>query len=123
MKPEQLYCLNCNKEITRGKYCSDKCRMAYKRNPNKANTQPEQMVPKGEQTRTESESEQKVEHTKADQTFYDRSDSIIGKDYYIFDGPLHEETCLHCGDKFETHMPYLRFCSYRHYKDELGGRK
>ena len=40
-------CLNCNKEIgLRAKYCSDRCRMAY-------NRQPEQNIHEPEQTRTD----------------------------------------------------------------------
>ena len=40
-------CKQCGKDITKGKYCSDKCRMKY----NRANKQPEQ-------TRTELQPEQ-----------------------------------------------------------------
>ena len=42
-----MNCLNCNKELDnpRAKFCSDKCRMAYKRRTKQPEQQPEQIDP------------------------------------------------------------------------------
>ena len=52
-----MQCKQCNTELTGKKvYCNDACRMAYARNPNKVDAQPEhepeQMQPEHEQAAT-----------------------------------------------------------------------
>lgn len=125
MKPEKITCKNCGKQIDRGKFCSPRCKMAYRRSVTKEpqsvteSVTNETVTPKIEQSVTND-----LKLTKTDRTFYDRNDGpdehglpgIIGKDYYIFDDKLREEKCLQCGAGFKTHMAMLKFCSYDHYK-------
>lgn len=130
MKPDKNTCLNCKIEISgRAKYCSDKCRMAYGRNPNKVGSEPEQ---KGEQTQGEHEQittrtpepEQddfRAQLTKTDKTFYDRAMDVWGEPYYNFDWTKRESKCNFCGAKFSTELRLNRYCSYQHYSQSLKG--
>lgn len=121
MKPDEVTCQNCGKQIAKGKWCSDKCRMAFKRKPEQ---KPKPNTNKGEQTIPEQHSPNiRDSLTKTDQTFYDRAMRDFEKPYYNFSDELREEECLHCGDKFKTSMAMLRFCSYQHYSDALSGKK
>lgn len=125
MKPDNNKCLYCGIEISnKAKFCTDAHRKAYSRNSDKPNSDTDK-----EQVGQKSDIRDTL--TKTDKTFYDRNDGIdehgimgiVGKDYYYFDAPLRDEECLHCGDKFQTNMKMLRFCSLNHYKDALAGRK
>lgn len=129
MKPDRVVCQNCGKEIDRGKWCSDKCRMANKRTakPEQSTAKVEQNTNpntnKGEHLNPEQlENEQpeqdtfRASLTKTDKTFYDRAMRDFKNPYYNFDAELHEEKCLFCGEKFKTRLRMGRFCSYEHYK-------
>lgn len=132
MKPDKKTCLNCGKEIEGKKmYCDDACRMAFKRQPeqtsNPNTNKPEHLVP---EQPNPNKDEFRATLTKTDKTFYDRAirDFSGDKNYYRFtgdnnDGKLQERVCLNCGDKFKTLMPLLKYCSYEHYSETIGGKK
>jgi hypothetical protein len=76
-------CKQCSKELTgRKQYCNDACRMAFSRNPNKPNIEPEQIMSQPEQISQpeheqpeQSQSEQQpeqpsLEHYHANPTMY-----------------------------------------------------
>lgn len=129
MKPDKNTCLNCGKQIgSRAKYCSDKCRMAYARNPNKQDAEPEQITNpntnKGEQnvpeqpTRTNDSLRSTL--SKTDKTFYDRAMKDFGEPYYNFDWAEREAKCGYCGAKYKTMLRLNRYCSYQHYSQAIG---
>lgn len=130
MKPDTLHCKNCGKDINKGTWCSDKCRMAFKR---KGEQKPEQTQGEHEQNVPEQPKSDKPEHepgfrstlTKTDKTYYDRAMRDMGEPYYRFFGvPEHEVTCVReqCGAKFTTTLNLCRYCSYEHYKQTVSGR-
>lgn len=128
MKPDKFTCQNCGKQIAKGKWCSDKCRMAFKRNPNKSEQKPEHEQPehteKGEQTLpeqpTRTEPPEREELSKTDKTFYDRAMKDFNEPYYYFhELPLTTRNCLRCGKEFKTTLRLLRYCSYNHYRKAL----
>lgn len=149
MKPDKTTCGNCGKDIPKGKWCSDKCRMANKRTPKPEQnvpeqapkqSKPEQIVEKGEQTRTRTQGSGAGKHgktsgpdnsnnyaslTATDWTFYDRAMRDFGEPYYIFDQPVNERKCImpSCGKRFTTQMSLLNYCSYDHYTQAIAGRK
>lgn len=121
MKPDKLVCGNCGKEIPKGKWCSDKCRMA-----NKRTKKPEQIIPNTNKSLPEQPNEQKPEQddfraslTKTDKTFYDRAMKDFGEPYYRFGGDLRKGVCGFCGAKFTTTLALNRYCSYEHYRLSL----
>lgn len=126
MKPDKKACLNCKKEISgRATFCSDACRMAYKRKANKPEHNSEENPNKSEQIETRTPKPEQAFRdslTKADKTFYDRAMRDFGEPYYKFGKTEHEEKCLHCGKDFKTTLSMLRFCSYEHYADALAGK-
>lgn len=123
MKPNKNLCLNCNKEIgSRAKYCSDKCRKAYTRNPDKRSDKTNPDTDKLEVGQTKSDTF-RDSLTKTDKTFYDRAMRDFKEPYYNFNQiPERAEKCLQCGTTFKTTMIMLRYCSYNHYSDAIAGR-
>ena len=94
-----MKCLNCAEPISgKATFCSDKCRMAYRRRT-KQGEQPEQNDPE-HTTRTLDFSP-----TRTDRLF---EDSKPG--YYKFTD-LRSDKCLQCGKEFKTHLKLLRQCS------------
>lgn len=131
MKPDKVTCNNCGKPIPKGKWCSDKCRMAFKRT--QLGEQPEQITNpntnKGEQILPEqpnpNKPEQLGEHeqlraklNKTDRTFFDRAIRDFKEPYYRFElDKLREGKCVHCGDSYKTTLPLNKYCSYQHYAE------
>lgn len=116
MKPDKVSCLNCGDQITKGKWCSDKCRKAYARNPDKQadKTNPDTDKSQvGQPTRTNDEFRETL--TKTDKTFYDRAIKDFGEPYYNFDWEKREGTCAFCKSKYMTCLRLNRFCSYEHF--------
>lgn len=138
MKPDRINCQNCSKEIARGKWCSDKCRMANKRVQKLVDSMPKpEHIPKSNINKVEqivpeqSENEQPEQSDdfrstlcKTDKTFYDRAMKDFKEPYYKFETELKDSVCIleSCGAKFKTSLRMLRFCSYQHYSDALSGR-
>lgn len=140
MKPDLITCNNCGKPIPKGKWCSDKCRMAYKRtqpeqegeqtnNPN--TNKPEQMKPEQAKVEQPEHDEFRATLTKTDRTFYDRAMRDFKKPdgtpdpYYNFgEKAVAEKVCDmgSCGVTFKTTLSLLRYCSYQHYSESLGGK-
>lgn len=121
MRPDKITCQNCGKQIDRGKWCSDKCRMAFKRKePEQNKPEHEQKVEHSIPEQPESEqSEQDLNLTKADQTFYDRAMRDFGEPYYYFSDVVQEKKCANCNTKFKTSLRLNRYCSYKHYQETL----
>lgn len=131
MKPDTNKCLNCNKEISsKAKFCSDKCRKAYSRNPDNKSDKtnpdtPEIQVGQPKSDKPEHEPGFRATLTKTDKTYYDRAMRDMGEPYYRFFGvPEHEVTCVReqCDAKFTTTLSLCRYCSYEHYKETISGR-
>ena len=127
MKPDKIVCRNCGKQIDRGTWCSDKCRMAFKRKPEqKAEHEQPEHEQKPEQTQPEQpESEQPEQNlrdtlSKTDKTFYDRAMKEWGEPYYKFSEVKRTVVCAQCGGKFTTSLSLNRYCSYGHYRESLG---
>lgn len=116
MKPDKLLCQNCQKEIPRGKWCSDKCRKAYARNPDKKPDISKPDTDKSQVGQIVYSGDIPSNITKTDKTFYDRAMKDFGEPYYNFNGRLRKEECRKCGKKFDTRLSLLKFCSYGHYK-------
>lgn len=121
MKPDALICNNCGIQIARGKWCSDACRKAYSRNPDKKSDISNPDTDKLEVGQPKSDIDDtntfRASLTVTDKTFYDRALRDFGKPYYRFTDNIREEKCLFCGEKFRTGLAMLRFCSYEHYAD------
>lgn len=125
MKPDKRTCRNCNKDITdtKGTWCSDKCRMAFKRtNPNKDSEQPEQSYPNSLKMNP---NKFRDLLSNTDKSFYDRAMRDFGESYYLFSSKQTDKQCIlqSCKLKFKTSLALLRYCSYDHYADSLGGKK
>lgn len=129
MKPDKNNCLSCQKEIsTRAKYCSDKCRKQYERNPDKSDSQPGQNVlirsdkPNSDTDilqvghKVGQEDSERASLSKTDRTFYDRAIRDFGEPYYNFDWAEREEKCRYCDGKFRTKLRLGAYCSYEHYQ-------
>lgn len=132
MKPDTLHCKNCGKDINKGTWCSDKCRMAYKRT-HQGEQKPEQTQPEHEQNAPEQANSNKPEHepgfraalTKTDRTYYDRAMKDFAEPYYnFFSVPEHEQVCIRlgCTTKFKTCLSLCHYCSYEHYEQTLSER-
>lgn len=131
MKPDVKNCLNCNKEIGgRAKFCSAKCKMAYRRNTSVTGTVTNESPSVTKSTVTapsvtfpEPKELLGFDLTKTDRTFYDRAmRDFNGDPYYRFgEKSEHEDRCLFCGEKFLTTLGALRYCSYEHYKGSISG--
>lgn len=137
MKPDTPKCANCEKDIVRGRWCSDKCRKVFTRksdNPDKVGqinpdtdkksdkTQPGQ--PKSDKVGQIDEFRTKL--TKTDKTFYDRAMKDFKKPYYNFElETIRSATCIlqSCGRPFTTSLSMLNYCSYEHYTRAISGRK
>lgn len=124
MKPDKITCQNCGKQIQKGKWCSDKCRMALKR---QGEQKPEHSVPEHEQMMENIQPEQKFDMdedsratlTKTDQTFFDRAMEDFGEPYYNFNSSVQEKSCTFCGKRFTTMLSMNKNCSYEHYSQSL----
>ena len=125
MKPDKKTCLNCTTEIgNRAKFCSDKCRKQYERNSDKRSDKANSDKPNSELGQANSDKDEfRATLTKTDKTFYDRAMRDFKNPYYIFTGEVTERVCDTCKDKFKTAMPLLRYCSYEHYSNTIGGKK
>lgn len=132
MKPDTRNCLQCGKEISRGKFCTPKHKMAYRRNTptvTESVTNSENVtvgsVTNETVTHPEHEPGFRAKLTKTDKTYYDRAMKDMSEPYYHFLGvPEHDETCIRlgCGAKFRTTLSMCRYCSYAHYKETISGR-
>lgn len=124
MKPEKRVCEQCGKEITRGKFCSPKCKMANRRSVTNRNTVGDENVTQSvtNETVTSQKDESvtrddfRADLTKTDKTFYDRAMRDFKEPYYRFEDKLREASCFQCGKRYKTSLSLLRFCSYEHYK-------
>lgn len=126
MKPDTRVCKNCGKEINRGTWCSDKCRKAYVRNPDK-DTPKSDKNPDKPNPDTQKSDKFRNSLTNTDKTFYDRAlRDFKGNPYYRF-GEINpaERNCIleSCGKSFKTSLKLLNYCSYDHYREAIGGRK
>lgn len=130
MKPDKVVCMNCGKQIQKGKWCSDSCRMAFKRNPNiQPEQKPEQTNPNIDSNTNISQPEQDKANidefraglTKTDKTFYDRAINLWKEPHYDFGGILRDSACAQCGDKYKTRMSLLKYCSYKCYSNAISG--
>lgn len=125
MKPDKNICLNCRTEISlRAKYCSDKCRKQYERNPDKRSDITNPDTDKSQVGQTKSDTF-RDSLTKTDKTFYDRAMRDFKEPYYKFDfdEPIQKKECAKCGNNFKTRLHLLIYCSYDHYAQTIGGRK
>lgn len=124
MKPDLITCNNCGKPIVRGKWCSDKCRMAFKRiepeqklNPN--TNKPEQIEPEHIKVEQPEQKTLRDSLTKCDRTFFDRAMRDFHEPYYIFTDTLRDIICGFCGEKAKTGLSLNKYCSYDHYSKSL----
>lgn len=93
-------CLNCTNEVSdKAEFCSDRCRMAYRRRTKKG-AQPEQNDPE-HTTRTLD-----FTPTRTDRLFEDSKPN-----YYRFSDEVKNETCVACDKNFRTRLSLLRYCS------------
>lgn len=132
MKPDTRNCLQCGKEISRGKFCTPKHKMAFRRNSQTVTesvTNPESVTQKSvtneNVTHPEHEPGFRDKLTKTDKTYYDRAMKELGEPYYRFlEAPERDQTCIRttCSVKFKTTLTLCHYCSYDHYKQTISGR-
>lgn len=120
-------CTICKKTYTakshRSKYCSEACKQKNKRRSDTIETKTivdtVNTPVKGKSGVSENTGliqdvdtvnlEFKNSLTKTDQTFYE-----FDSNYYYFSDARYEKECLYCGEKFETSLKLLRYCSRKH---------
>lgn len=101
-------CLNCSNKVSeKAKYCSDKCRMAYKRRTKQGDL-PEQIEPE-QPTRTFN-----FKLSRTDRSFEDHKPG-----YYDFKNEEREEVCIVCDRRFKTRLKLLKYCSRKHMEQAL----
>lgn len=121
MKPDKVTCNNCGIQILKGKWCSDKCRMAFSRNPNKPEQKGEQIQPEPEQNEQPEQniSISRTNLTATDKTFYDRAMKDFNEPYYNFNSSERTLKCAYCGKEYTTCLSLNRYCCYEHYKTAI----
>lgn len=119
MKADPVFCNNCGVEIPKGKWCSDKCRMANKRTkkPEQISPNTNKILPEQAKVEQPEQNDFRASLTKTDKTFYDRALKDFGRPYYYYTDNLQEKNCELCRAKFKTGLPLNRYCSYKHYSE------
>lgn len=123
MKPDKVVCLNCGQQIQKGKWCSDKCRKAFARNPDKTDARADK---KSDISKSDTENSQVGQNpdkysklNKTDKSFYDRAMKDFGEPYYKFENEEQELECGYCHKEYKTTLKLNRYCCYNHYSKSL----
>lgn len=108
-------CNNCGKDYeakrASSKFCSDKCKMAFKRNNQTEVSVTPVTISKDFVTIKDSVTKP-AKLSKTDQLFQD--DAIkrnLGEDWLRFGDVVRSPKCMQCGDPFKTRLSMLEFCS------------